>query len=88
MNPLDVAVQLLDKLKLIIGHLVLFLKLVKLELESANRNLKQLVLALAVHSAILVELVLRLLVIILLFPHLDFLSKFLFGFFELLRLTS
>lgn len=88
LNPVDLTVQLLDELELLVRHLVLLLDLVVLELEAANGNLQQLILTLAVHCTVLVELVLRLLILILFLPDLDLLPELLFGFLELLGLSA
>ena len=76
---LNLIVKLSDELQLIFTDLVLLLQLIILKLESANGDLEQLVLAFAIHSTVLVKLVLALLILILLLPRLDLFTKLLFG---------
>ena len=76
---LNLIVKLSDELQLIFVDLVLLLQLVILKLESADGDLEQLVLAFTVHGTILVKLVLALLILVLLLPRLDLLTKLLFG---------
>ena len=78
---LNLIVKLSDELQLIFTDLVLLLQLIILKLESADGDLEQLVLAFAVHSAVLVKLVLALLILVLLLPSLDLFTKLLFGLF-------
>ena len=80
--------KLSDELQLIFGDLVLLLQLIILKLESADGDLEQLVLAFAVHSAVLVKLVLALLILVLLLPSLDLLTKLFFGLLKLLSLFA
>ena len=80
--------QVLDKLKLIVRNFILRLKLIILMLEATNCDLKQLILPLAFHRAILVEFVLRMLIIVFLLPCLDLLSQFLLGLLLILRFAT
>ena len=88
LHSFDLVVQLLHKLQLVVGNLVLLLKFIVLKLKPANSDLEEFVLAFRLHGAVLVEFVLRLLVFVFLLPGLDLIPEFLFGFLKLLSLAA
>ena len=71
---LNLVVQIFDEFELFIGNLIFLRKLIILELQSANGNLEQFILAFSFHRIFLKVFVLTLLLIVPLHPMFDLLS--------------
>ena len=88
LDPLNLALQLLDEAKLVVRDLVLLLELVILLLEPCNCDLQQLCLPFVLQCTVVVELMLLLLKVILLLPLLDLISQVVFLFLFVLQLVA